>query len=279
MLDLVKISGAFPELDDLRPFGDMSGQKIVFRAKHDDRPVVLKLIRRSDSTALQRVQRELDAMKRLSCDYVPVVFDYGARQIGSDKPFFIVEQFVPGGTLRQRLRSGPLDSSLVQSIALSLLKAAQHFESLSLVHRDIKPENLIIDDSDKTWVIDFGLVRLLDLTSITKTADHYGPFTPGYGAPEQMRNRKDEVDIRADLFAIGIVLYECITGSNPFLNGARDPLEVIRRVEQHNLPPLPIGVVNSGFVDLLTSMTSRFPSRRPQSAVEAAQWLTDTIYC
>lgn len=212
--------------------------------------------------------------RQLRCDYVPRILDFGRRGVGPEDRHFIVEQHIPGPTYRELLARQPVQSLAdVLRLADVLLRACCEFEVAGLVHRDFKPENLIVDLNGKIWIIDFGIVRMLGRESITPTGNRFGTFTPGYGAPEQIRNLKPKIDARTDLFSVGIVLYEALCGMNPYRQGTADVLEIIRRVENQDLPPLNIqGDPNGEFAAFLSALVARFPSRRPQTAREARQW-------
>ena len=154
-------------------------------------------------------------------------------------------------------------------VMFSILEQA---EVQNIVHRDIKPENIIVDVHGKYWLIDFGISRHLDLESITLTHAPYGLFTIGYSAAEQFRNRKKDIDIRADLFSLGVVITEMIQGYNPYLHEATDILQVIKRIEQQPLPALRISgddrFMMAKFIKILGN--NRL-SRRPRSISEAKQ--------
>lgn len=273
MLDLAAVAAAFPQLTGLAPLGSTSGQKEVLRAELQGEGIVLKLIKKNAQDQC-RTEREIAAAVKLACSYVPRVLDHGQRTIGSEDRVYIVEERIEGETFRERLRRAPRQSvSEVLGILDTLLLACIDFEAAKMVHRDIKPENLMVDAAGKLWVIDFGIVRFLDDVSLTPTGNHFGLFTPGYGAPEQVRNLKTEIDIRADLFSVGVVAYEALNGSNPFHDGKRDPLAVINHVLARELPPLTIPGDHTGALSgFLAALTARYPSRRPQSATEAHQW-------
>jgi serine/threonine-protein kinase len=273
VIDLGELRAAFQELSELAPIGNPSGQKHVLRGKSGDRDVCLKLIKRPASVD-ERTDREIEAVSRLQSEYVPRVLEHGERTIGGVERIYIVEEFVAGQTLRDVLRSSPKPGvPFVLTLVDALLHACVDFESNQLVHRDIKPDNLIVDGAGKVWVIDFGIVRLLDRESVTKTSDHFGVFTPGYGAPEQVRNMKPQINVRADLFSVGVVAYEGLAGTNPYLAGAGDMLEVIRRMTTQDLPPLRVPEDPSGELSMFVgTLAARFPSRRPQSAAEALAW-------
>ena len=121
--------------------------------------------------------------------------------------------------------------------------------------------------------MDFGIARHLEKPSITATDAHFGPHTPGYAPPEQFRNIKKEVDIRADLFSIGVLVYEAIAGEHPFISGARDYLDILRRTETLAVNFLVIPEDSQkqlgGFINILMS---KYPSRRPKTAQIALDW-------
>ena len=101
-----------------------------------------------------------------------------------------------------------------------------------------------------------------------------GPHTPGYAAPEQFNNLKKEIDSRADIFSLGVVTYECITGKKPFREGSSNALEVLQRTEtitpvHHTIK----GDTQSQFMALLGAMMGKYPSRRPKTADQALEWL------
>jgi serine/threonine-protein kinase len=247
------------------------GQKEVFRAILNGEAVALKLIRVYASDQ-ERTEREIAAVTKLNSDYVPEIYDSGKCRIFGEERNYIIEQFIEGGTYRQILDSRPVQElNDVLFLADQLLKACSDFETADLVHRDIKPGNLIIDPGGRVWIIDFGLVRHLDLPSVTPSG-LFGVGTPGYAAPEQFRNLKFLINIRADFFSIGVVLYEALRGYNPYFVPPTNQLEIIRRVEQQNLPRLSIPGDDGGFSEFINALAQRFPSRRPQSAAEAIDW-------
>lgn len=123
------------------------------------------------------------------------------------------------------------------------------------------------------WVIDFGLVRFLDMDSLTADANIMGVGTWGYAAPEQQGNNKAEIDIRADLFSIGVVAYELLTGGNPYIQNKRDIVQVLQHVRGQDLPAIPSGaLVAQALSDFIALLVGRFASRRPQTAAQALTW-------
>ncbi|MGE4073033.1 MAG: serine/threonine-protein kinase [Lysobacterales bacterium] len=273
-MDVAWIAAQFPDLSGLAPLAQ-GGQKVVFSATHpSEGDVVLKLLLRVSGE--DRLEREVLAGELIVCPRVPRIFETSALQTPLGPCVWLRERRVAGVTLRVMLRGGPLDMTALLALGSQLLEALEAAESKRIVHRDIKPENVMVDVQGDYWLLDFGLSRHLDLESLTATQHHFGVGTWGYSAPEQMKNRKREIDSRADLFALGVLIYECATGRNPFIDGARDGLEVLRRVERQPLPPLRVAYDRNGELrDFVAALTQKYPSQRPDSVRQAVQWFND----
>ena len=275
MIDLAAIQSAFPQLANITPLKAISGQKDVFRSTLATNTVALKIIKKIGPEQ-DRAEREIAAVAILRSNYVPRVYEHGQRVIAGEDRYFIIEEFIEGETYRDRLIKQPAQTLHdVLNLGYVLLHACVDFEaapSHGLVHRDIKPENLIIDNNGKIWIIDFGIVRFLGLPSITPD-NRLGMFTLGYGAPEQMRNLKAQINSRADLYSVGIILYESLVGFHPYGAGVRDQFAVWNDMQNVDLQPLIIqGDTGDNLSQFIAALTARFPSRRPQTAVEALQW-------
>lgn len=264
----------FPDLQAIQPLSQ-GGQKQVFSAMHPhDGDVVLKLMH--PTADIERTRRELLAVAQVQSPRVPRILDQGTVQTPIGDCFWFREQRIHGHTVRERLASGPFDSAALLRLALHVSETLVAAEAVSIVHRDVKPENLILDPAGNCWLIDFGLARHLGLESLTATANVFGNVTWGYAPLEQCRNIKQEIDARADLFALGVTLYECATGANPFRVGARDALEVLGRVEIGNLPRLHLSFSSApAFSDLIAALTQRQRIHRPRNAREAYDWIKD----
>lgn len=273
-MDIPWIASQFPDLSNLRPLA-RGGQKIVFGAQHaTDGDVVLKLLLKESGG--ERLEREILAGELVHCDRVPRVYETGTLTTPIGECIWLREHRVDGTTLRTHLARGPLAFQHVLRLGVQLLATVAQSESKRIVHRDIKPENIMLDSAGDVWLLDFGLARHLDLESLTATRHRFGVGTCGYSAPEQMRNRKGQIDNRADLFAIGVLLYECATGENPFLIGARDQLEVLKRVEQQAMPRLALPADQDGrFADLIAALTQKYPTHRPRTVADALVWMNE----
>ena len=251
---------------------DSGGQKDVYVGEHTEfGRAVLKVTRQAGA---ERALREVEAVKALSSPHVPQIFDVGTLTAAGGPFLYLVEQYVSGRTLRDVLRErGRLEVGESIELLGALLETAAAMEQVRIVHRDIKPENIMCDDDGAIWLLDFGIARALDLPSLTDTDARFGPHTGGYAAPEQFRNRKLEVDTRADLFSIGVVTYEALSGTNPFREDARSPLEVLTRTESVVLPPLRLpGDSQAQLSGLIAVLCDRYPSRRPPTAKTALDW-------
>lgn len=264
----------FADLSNVAPLAS-GGQKQVFSATHaNEGDVVLKLMH--PSADMERTKREILAVANVQSKRVPRILAQGTVDTPIGSCFWFREERIQGVTVREQLVSGPFAVPELLRLALHVSETLVAAEAVGIVHRDVKPENLILDRAGNCWVIDFGLARHLGLDSLTATANFFGNVTWGYAPLEQCRNIKQEIDARSDLFALGVTLYECATGVNPFRIGARDVLEVLNRVETGNLPRLRLTFPSaSDFADLVATLTQRQRIHRPQSAQDAHQWIKD----
>ncbi|MBV6522616.1 MAG: Serine/threonine-protein kinase PknD [Gemmatimonadaceae bacterium] len=257
------------------------GTATVYRA-HDarlERDVAVKVIdsSRATSAALQRFQREVAVVARLSHPHILPLFDAG---VATDGSIFAIMPLASGQTLRQLLQSGPLTTRRVVGLASEIADALAYAHSQGIVHRDIKPENILVE-YEHAVVADFGLAMrdgesasLADVVSATTVpADERltaaGSFvgTPLYVSPEQMTDGNG-VDARSDVFSLGAVCYEMLTGVAPFRG--RTVSETL--AARFGGPPRPMsehGVhVPSRVEAVVLSALRPAPDERPASATE-----------
>ncbi len=214
--DAGDLAAQFPGLEILECLG-RGGMGIVYKARQPqlDRFVALKLLPRENATDFsfgERFQREAKALARLNHPNIVAIYDFGE----TDRYFYFLMEFVDGANLRQLQHGGSLEPGQALAIVPKLCEALQYAHDEGVVHRDIKPENILIDTRGRVKVADFGLARLLDPAqpghTLTKTQQVMG--TPHYMAPEQMEGTH-AVDHRADIYSLGVVFYEMLTGSLP----------------------------------------------------------------
>ena len=277
-ITLSEVKNLLPEVScklDLQGLIGKGGQKQVYKAVNIDNgePVVFKVLKPNTDT-LARVKREIRAVDVINHAHIPRIFETNVDRVNdSDELIWLVEEFLDGECLRDILKNGKTFnlSEIVEFLDV-MFSVLEKTEAHNIVHRDIKPENIIVDLDGKYWLIDFGISRHLDLESITLTHAPYGLFTVGYSAAEQFRNRKKEIDIRADLFSLGVVVAEMIQGYNPYLHKATNILQVIKRIEQQPLPALRIiGDERFLMAKFIKILGDNRLSRRPKSIKEAKQ--------
>lgn len=201
------------------------GMGDVYRAEHVHlkRPIALKLLRRSlaqDQEMWGRFEREAQLVSKLENPHVVRVFDFGRT---ADGQLFLAMEFVEGETLEDRLKRGPLAPSDAVEILAQVFDGLNEAHGLGVVHRDLKPPNIMLghrrDGGERAKILDFGIARLSDAPAdgpngkLTQMGMIIG--TPAYLAPEQAL--ADDLDHRTDIYAMGCVAYEMLTGRPPFV--------------------------------------------------------------
>ena len=247
----------------------------VYRA-HDrrlDRTVALKLmhVHLADSPDfVSRFRREARAAARLSNPGVVAVYDQGSL----DGVAYLVMEYVEGPTLRDLIAAGPLSVKEALGLVAQLLRPLGAAHRAGLVHRDIKPENVLLpSDGSVAKVADFGLARAVTEVTQTTTGNVLG--TVAYLAPELITS--GDSTSRADVFSAGVVLYELLTGQQPFT--ADSPIQIAFR-NVHEDVPLPSKLVPDMPADvdeLVATMTRREPQDRPADADEALALLRNVV--
>ncbi len=190
------------------------GMSTVYRATDEtlQRPVAIKLMNReiaSDSDQLERFRREARAVAQLSHPHIVGVIDYGE----DDGRPYIVFEYVEGETLKERIRrNGRLPITEAVAYAIEIARALGTAHARHIVHRDVKPQNVLIDEEGSAKVTDFGIARTMDEEGLTADGRVLG--TTDYVSPEQALGR--HVTGQSDLYSLGIVLYEMLTGEVPY---------------------------------------------------------------
>jgi serine/threonine protein kinase len=203
------IAGRY-ELEKLVGSGGMSN---VFRA-HDrllERTVALKILHEQytrDEDYVERFRREARAVAQLAHPNIVTVIDRGEQE-GRQ---FIVFEYVDGENLKDLLNRGPLEVREAIRLSLQIARALSFAHERGLVHRDVKPQNVLLNEDGQAKVTDFGIARSLDVHGVTQTGTVLG--TSDYIAPEQARGQK--VDPKTDIYSLGVVLYELLSGEVPF---------------------------------------------------------------
>jgi hypothetical protein len=249
------------------------GFGIVFRAFDDmlQRVVAVKVMApqlAATSPARRRFLREARLSAQVRHEHVVQVYEVGEQPL----PYLAME-FIPGETLQQKLdRTGPLDVPEVLRIGRQIAEGLAAAHACDLIHRDIKPGNVLLEGgSHKAKITDFGLARAADDASISQSGVVAG--TPMFMAPEQTLGHK--IDQRADLFSLGSVLYQMVSGRPPFR--APSTLAVLKRVAEEQPRPIQeiIPETPAWLCALITKLHAKKPEDRFQSAREVADLLAD----
>lgn len=186
------------------------GMSEVYLAQResDEQVYALKVVRQEDERHYQRLQRELQALSKLEHPHILPVLDYGEQ----DGIGYCVTPYIEHGTLKERIAEGPLSIEETDSILAQVADALQFIHEAGLVHRDIKPGNVLLDDTGQVWLTDFGLAKEMQADSdLTDSNCLMG--TPFYMAPELVEH---PASATSDIYALGVVLYEMVTGRPPF---------------------------------------------------------------
>ncbi len=241
------------------------GMGEVFKAYQPDlhRHVAIKTLLSGEQASeefLQRFHREARMAAMLSHPNIVPIYDIGAE----GKLHYIVMEYVEGRSLKQLLEEKRLDPEKSLRIVYTVARALQFAHDRKVVHRDIKPANLILDKQGRVKILDFGLARSLDGKGLTASSVMVG--TPYYMSPEQAFGAPEELDHRTDVYSLGAVLYEMLTGRPPFEGGT--VLAILRKIEDED--PAPAGI--SERVDAVVNRAlAKDRDRRYQTAADLAE--------
>jgi tRNA A-37 threonylcarbamoyl transferase component Bud32 len=211
-----EIARFFPQLDILECLG-RGGMGVVYKARQPrlNRLVALKILapeRERDPQFAERFMREAQALARLNHPSIVTVYDFGE----TNGFYYLLMEFADGMSLRQLLQSRKLAPEAALAIVPPICEALQYAHDQGVVHRDIKPENVLLDKQGRVKLADFGIAKIVGASAgqpaLTGAADVVG--TPYYMAPEQVE-KPAQVDHRADIYSLGVVLYEMLTGELP----------------------------------------------------------------
>ena len=218
-----EIAPHFPHLEILECLG-RGGMGVVYKARQKtlNRFVALKLLapeRVLDPQFAERFTREAQALAALNHPNIITIYDFG--QAGGF--YYLLMEFVDGANLRQLLRARKFTPEEALAIVPPLCDALQFAHDRGIVHRDIKPENLLLDTAGRVKIADFGIAKMLGTANgssnaggpaATQSTTQSAVGTPGYSAPEQ-KAHPQRVDSRADIYSLGVVFYELLTGERP----------------------------------------------------------------
>ena len=224
------------------------------------RPVVVKIARSGQADLdADRFENEMRLLATLDDPGLVTLYDGGTVD---DRPYLVM-RYVPGGTLSEKLRAGPMPPEEVGRLGSRLADALGYLHEHQVIHRDLKPGNVLFDDEGDAHLADFGIARTVDAARVTATGLVIG--TPAYLSPEQARG--EPVTPASDLYALGLVLLECLTGRREYVGA---PLEVA--VARLHRPPSVPQDLPAPWPGLLAGLFADDPAVRP-----AARQVADVL--
>ena len=232
----------------------------------DNRRMVLKVLRQvpdvSDGLgAFDRFLQEYEMIAELDHPNIVDIYDLGV----SDDHAHIAMEYVPGGDLKRRIADGILEADAVQYLK-QIASALAQLHSLGILHRDLKPGNIMVRNNNTLALIDFGLAKRMRLEQeITGNGEIFG--TPYYMSPEQ--GHAEEVDERSDVYSLGIIFYEMLTGKKPYVGA--DAMSIILKHTKAPVPVLPHRLARHQA--LINMLLAKRPGDRIQTAEEVLEWL------
>jgi len=253
-------AGAIPGYRTLRMIGE-GGMAQVYLAERerDGIQLVLKVLDpglRRNSTFLKRFEREFRLIVSLENEHVARIFDHG---FSGERPYIAME-YLSGGTLAARMQEG-MTSLAALRIVSQIAKALDAIHTHDIVHRDLKPQNIMFRDSGRPVIVDFGLAKDLDAESqLTRAGEVMA--TPRYMSPEQCMGL--EADARSDLYSLGAIFYEMLTGQRLF--GDEGPAGLVYQHVHGPVPQLPARL--AGYQTIIDRLLAKKPEQRFQSARE-----------
>ncbi len=226
-----------------------------------------------DPDRMRRFAMEARAASALKHPNILTVYDVGESEAGP----YLVTEYVEGDTVRNLLNDGPLPLARAADIALQAAEGVASAHAVGIVHRDVKPENLMVNRQGAVKILDFGLAKLLrpgevsedNALDVARTATGMIIGTAGYLSPEQLRGER--ASERSDVFALGVVLYEMLSGENPFRrNNAVDTFTAILREDppplDSRLGPIPVELTLALGRALAKKPEERYPTAREFAA-------------
>ena len=256
---------------ELRTLVGSGGMADVYLARDEvlGREVALKLLKdryAENEEFVERFRREAKSAA-LSSPYIVPIFDRGETDDGT---YYITMEYLPGGTLKERITAtGALRPQAAAEVALQVAKALKTAHVRGVVHRDIKPRNMLVTDTGHVKVADFGIARAADATTISHTGDILG--SAKYMSPEQAAG--DQVGPASDLYSLGVVLYEMLTGRVPFEVEIPDDVPIRHAVA----PPRRPKEVNPEVPKELDAITMKLLATSPEDRYGSAEELIQEL--
>lgn len=262
------------KLTFIRPSGEGAFKHTFQVSTASGEALALKIFKSAILT--ERTEREIEAMQRCQHPNIARVLALGQFDDGGETFVFSAEEFLGGGSLGERLARGLMNRNAFYPTALQLADALAHIAGLDLVHRDLKPANIMFRDTGDTPVIvDFGLVRDLNASSVTASWTMRGPGTPYFASAEQLNNEKQMIDWRSDQFGLGVTFIMALTGRHPYEHAGDTADVVVGRVaDRKALAPDVVAECHTQGWNALVKMVQPWPVSRYRTPADLMTALT-----
>lgn len=233
------------------------------------RRVAVKVFKREDEDMLRRFIREAQLMAKLSNPHLMPVYDTGESVIGGLSYYYIVMPFMDGGTLRTRIRRGPIPLNEICYYMRAIADALDYVHAQGIIHRDIKASNVLLSTKGACYLADFGIARMTtEATQLTSTGNVLG--TVDYVAPELFEPHR-RADALSDLYSLGVLLYELVTRHLPFSAENQIALVAMHMNRQPPSPRLYVPTLPPQVEQVIFTSLAKLPEQRYQSATELAE--------
>lgn len=215
-----------------------------------------------------RIDREIKALQKITHPNVVKIYDFGKFKDNEFEYFYIVMDFIEGKSLTEYV--GGIDEKKCIEIVESVVDTIEAIHSQGVIHRDLKPANIVINQKGAPIILDFGLAKLIDYSSITQTGDRVGTFY--YMSPEQITDSKN-IDSRSDYFSIGVIFYELITGARPY-----DAMNLPALVDQiKNVYPKNPSELNSSISNHIENVILRLLEKSPYKRYQTTREIKNAL--
>jgi serine/threonine protein kinase len=248
------------------------GMATVYRAQQTniEREVAIKVMASAfaqQADFVERFKREAELFAKLEHPHILPIYDYGEQS----NNLYLVLRLMEGGSLESQVRKRTMTLEQVAKIMQQIGNALDHAHSKQVIHRDLKPNNVLLDKFGNAYLMDFGIAKILSGSRLTATGTLLG--TPAYMAPEQWK--LDPIDGRADIYSLGLMLYELLTGDLPF--AGETPFQFMYAHLHEAVPPISKKGLPAELDEVIMRSTDKNPDNRYNTATEMANALTEAV--